>query len=72
MTFPNIQISDQHEDDFIHDRVSILATNPDGISVLWKLPKRLMRRLDVCQALYEEIQAELEEKAEHVKGLGLL
>lgn len=67
-----IQISDQHEDDFIHDRISILATNKDDITVVWKLPERLMRRLDVCQIVSEEIQNELADRAFHVKRLGLL
>lgn len=67
----HIQISDQHEDDYIHDRVSILATDPEGFSVLWKLPNRLMRRLDVCHAVAEEIQAELEHRARQAERLGL-
>lgn len=78
MTFPietpdgiRLQISDQDGDDFIHDLVSVRVENPDGFGVIWKLPQRLMRRLDVCQAVYEEILAELEERVQNVKRLGL-
>lgn len=67
-----IQISDQHENDFIHNRVSIWATNPDGVTVHWTLPVRLMLRFDVGQIVAEEIVAELEEKALHLERLGLL
>lgn len=64
-------VSSQDGDDYIRDLVSVLVTNPDGDSVLWKLPTRLMDRLDVCQIVSEEIVAELEERVQNFKRLGL-
>ena len=66
-----IKITDQREDNFIRDVVSIYATHPDGYRILWELPKRLMLRLDVCQAVSEEIVAELHERVEGQRRLGL-
>lgn len=67
-----LQVSDNHENDFINNRVSIRATNPDGVTVHWTLPARLMLRFDIGQIVAEEIVAELAEKAFHLERLGLL
>jgi hypothetical protein len=65
------RISDMDGDDLLHDVVSVLVRHPEGAQVRWRLPKRLMMRLDVGNAVQEEILAELEERMQQAKRLGL-
>lgn len=69
MTLPGIvsangvrlEMSNQDGNDYIRSVWSVKATHPDGPSVTWNLPNRLLERLDICQAVCEEIVAELHE-----------
>lgn len=56
-----IDVTNHEGDDFMQGVVSVKATHPTGPAILWKLPERLMRRMDVCHAVLEEIYDALEE-----------
>jgi hypothetical protein len=59
-------ITDSEGDDWVNGVTSIRVTHPDGVGVLWKLPTRLLLRLDVCNAVNEEIVLELQERVEAI------
>lgn len=60
-----IVISDQHEDGFIRNIISVIAED-GGISRHWRIPSRLMRRPEVAGAVVEEIAAEISETRKRI------
>lgn len=55
-----IQITDQTEEDFIRDVITVKAED-GGVSRLWKIPRRLMMRADMAGIVVEEMSAEIAE-----------
>lgn len=54
-----IQVSNNDGDDFLRRQIKILATRPDGRSLYWTLPDRLLRRADVAAVVVSELCEEL-------------
>jgi hypothetical protein len=57
----HILISDKHEDDFIRNVVTAKATRDDGRTLVWKVPRRLIRREGMVDIVFEEMMAEMKE-----------
>lgn len=56
-----VELTNCDSDDFIHCRWSLKATHPDGPSVRWTLPDRLIQRTEILDIALPELLAELDE-----------